>query len=204
MVVAAVAAVGLNNDDEPNVIGVVYDGNGGVDFDGSTTVSDTSNTVDRNFFTYDGRVFISWNTAADGSGTTYNPGDHIDYPSNGHVTLYAQWALSLNANMSAAGLTFRLVDSAGSSSVIHVGDNALPSDGRAGIMVTGPQGITWDYDETNGHFIGTVGNTTYALTMTFEGANVASMGLLSTGQPMVLFTFDGPVKADLTYLVSTH
>lgn len=200
IVVAAVVAIGFR-DDEPNVIGVVYDGNGGVDLSGKTTLSDTSNTVDTSFFTRDGMVFLSWNTMADGSGTTYNPGDHIDYPSNGHVTLYAQWAYSLNAKMTPGPLTFELVNAEGIGSAIHIGGVALPSDGRAGILVLGPEGITWSHDKDSGNFTGKIDNTTFTLLMTFEGANVEKMDLLN-GQPMVLFTYDGPVYADLTYLVS--
>ena len=36
-------------------------------------------------------VFASWNTAVDGSGTSYAPGDPIGFPTNGSLTLYAQW-----------------------------------------------------------------------------------------------------------------
>ena len=37
--------------------------------------------------------FIGWNTAQDGSGTMYQPGESVDFKpdSNGIVTLYAQW-----------------------------------------------------------------------------------------------------------------
>lgn len=38
---------------------------------------------------YAGHAFDSWNTAADGSGTTYDPGDDFTY--TGVTTLYAQW-----------------------------------------------------------------------------------------------------------------
>ena len=34
-------------------------------------------------------VFVNWNTKADGTGTTYNPGD--TYTANAALTLYAQW-----------------------------------------------------------------------------------------------------------------
>ncbi len=49
-----------------------------------------SSTVAENMFTETGKTFVSWNTAKDGSGTTYKPGDTIDY--YGYVLLYAQWA----------------------------------------------------------------------------------------------------------------
>ena len=40
---------------------------------------------------YEGRTFTGWNTAANGSGTTYNPGD--TYNTNQATTLYAQWVI---------------------------------------------------------------------------------------------------------------
>ena len=36
-------------------------------------------------------IFVNWNTKADGSGTTYNPGDPISVPANSSIQLYAQW-----------------------------------------------------------------------------------------------------------------
>lgn len=40
-----------------------------------------------------GYTFVAWNTAADGSGTTYLPGDALNLTSN--ITLYAMWTPSL-------------------------------------------------------------------------------------------------------------
>ena len=54
---------------------VTYNANGG-------TVSSSSKTVSQ--------IFTSWNTAANGSGTTYNAG--ATYSANANVTLYAQYA----------------------------------------------------------------------------------------------------------------
>lgn len=41
-------------------------------------------------FSNEGYVFIAWNTARDGSGTNYAPGDTI----SSNTTLYAVWRLS--------------------------------------------------------------------------------------------------------------
>jgi len=54
-----------------------------------------------------GYTFASWNTAADGTGTTYASGAALTIPTNG-VTLYAQWApvtytLTYNGNTSSGG-----------------------------------------------------------------------------------------------------
>ena len=45
-----------------------------------------------NPFSYEGYAFTGWNTAADGSGTSYAEGDEIVL--NGDLTLYAQWTES--------------------------------------------------------------------------------------------------------------
>lgn len=70
---------------------VTYDANGG-----TGSVTDTEKyakgaeaTVMSNSFTNDGKVFLSWNTAADGSGKTYYPNSTVKI--TGDVTLYAQW-----------------------------------------------------------------------------------------------------------------
>ena len=46
-------------------------------------------TVKSNSFTNVGKDFLSWNTAADGTGTTYYPNSTVEI--TGDVTLYAQW-----------------------------------------------------------------------------------------------------------------
>ena len=72
---------------------VTYDANGGTgtaptdtEYDNGTTV-----TVVGNYgaLTKDGYAFTGWNTAADGSGTTYNAGGELVITAN--TTLYAQW-----------------------------------------------------------------------------------------------------------------
>ena len=72
---------------------VTYDANGGT---GSMTDSDSpysgssSVTVLTNGFTApSSKVFSNWNTAADGSGTSYDPDDTFTITEN--TTLYAQW-----------------------------------------------------------------------------------------------------------------
>lgn len=50
----------------------------------------TPHTVKANGFTNLNKVFVNWNTKADGSGTAYTPGETFS-PSAGEMTLYAQW-----------------------------------------------------------------------------------------------------------------
>lgn len=50
---------------------------------------DTPTALTTNAFTRSGYTFLGWNTAANGSGTSY--GNGATYPFNADVTLYAQW-----------------------------------------------------------------------------------------------------------------
>lgn len=69
---------------------LTYDANGG----SGTMAEDISDAnghveIAENTFTKEGFTFSAWNTAAEGTGTSYDPGDIIDINSN--TTLYAQW-----------------------------------------------------------------------------------------------------------------
>lgn len=71
---------------------VVFDINGGAGTAPQQQTVDPGSDItlpDAAGFTLDGFHFVSWNTAADGSGTSYNIGDI--YTVDANVTLYAQW-----------------------------------------------------------------------------------------------------------------
>ncbi len=69
---------------------VRYNGNGGVGTMTEQTVADNTTITLRSCqFTRDGFTFTGWNTAADGTGASYNPGDEVTITSN--MTFYAQW-----------------------------------------------------------------------------------------------------------------
>lgn len=70
---------------------VSYNGNGadGGSTASQTKVSGTALTLRANGFTRTGFRFVEWNTAADGSGTSYAAGG--SYTANAAVTLYAIW-----------------------------------------------------------------------------------------------------------------
>lgn len=70
---------------------VSYNGNGNT---GGSTASQTKQsgvalTIAQNGFTRDKYVFVEWNTASDGTGTSYAPG--ASYTANAALTLYAIW-----------------------------------------------------------------------------------------------------------------
>lgn len=74
-----------------NTYAVTYNGNGA---DGGSTAAQTKTygvdlTISANGFTRDKYIFLYWNTASDGTGTTYEPGD--TYSTNAALTLYAIW-----------------------------------------------------------------------------------------------------------------
>ena len=91
-------------EDDKYSYSVIYNGNGGalaggiLSYGDSENVADTyelihSVTVDTNGFVYVNYTFTGWNTAPDGSGTAYAPGDSIGLTySDNTRTLYAQWA----------------------------------------------------------------------------------------------------------------
>ena len=81
----------------PGTLTINFDGNGST---GGSTASQqiaAGNTasLNTNGFTRSGYAFTGWNTAADGSGTSYTDGaDYTVTPATGDtaITLYAQWA----------------------------------------------------------------------------------------------------------------
>ena len=84
----------------PGTLTINFDGNGST---GGSTASQqiaAGNTasLNANGFTRNGYAFTGWNTAADGSGTSYTDGaDYTVTPATGDatVTLYAQWGPSI-------------------------------------------------------------------------------------------------------------
>lgn len=74
-----------------------YDANGGNGTMGDVVViAGSSVFLEQNGFTRPGYTFTGWNTEADGSGTSYQPGASITII-DGTRTLYAQWVMSVNS-----------------------------------------------------------------------------------------------------------
>jgi len=75
----------------PDKYTVSYNANGGSGAPSSQTKNyKTTLTLSSTKPTRSGYTFKSWNTKADGTGTSYSPG--AKYTSNANVTLYAQWS----------------------------------------------------------------------------------------------------------------
>ena len=83
---------------------VVYKRNGGsgVMIDKYSYMPGDAATVLESEFTADGAQFIGWNTKADGSGISYQPGDTVQMK-DGDAVLYAQWDGPVNNEEAAGG-----------------------------------------------------------------------------------------------------
>jgi uncharacterized repeat protein (TIGR02543 family)/LPXTG-motif cell wall-anchored protein/prepilin-type processing-associated H-X9-DG protein len=80
---------------EANEYKIVFNANGGTGaMDDQAMTYDVRANLSANAFTRTGYTFSGWNTAADGSGTSYVDGNsvvNLTTVHNGTVTLYAQW-----------------------------------------------------------------------------------------------------------------
>ena len=75
---------------------VKYDSNGGEgNMDDQSRIYDDKIALTENAFTFEGKTFNGWNTAADGSGTPYanEEVNNISSKDGDIVTLYAQWTI---------------------------------------------------------------------------------------------------------------
>ena len=128
---------------------VTYNPNGGT---GGTTDADitsgTQYTVKSDTeagVTRTGYTFASWNTAANGSGTTYQAGN--DLTVTGDVTLYAQWtplptfSVTYNPNGGTGGTT--------DADITSGTQYTVKSDTEAGVTRTGYTFASWN-TEANG------------------------------------------------------
>jgi len=79
---------------EPANYNVYYDANTGTgeqtDPQSPYAPGETVTVMDKETLSKSGYIFIEWNTAANGSGTDYNPGSKFTMPDT-DVTLFAQW-----------------------------------------------------------------------------------------------------------------
>ncbi len=199
ILVAVVAAVGLMGGDQEDygiTEGVVYFGNGGETLDGKSFYGITDETILESWFTYDGHVQAGWNTKSDGTGTSYNTGDSIDY-GNGIVKLYAMWDYAFSAYFHSSlstELEFYVGNSEHNSrvSIIPV---AL-SGSTAFLIVTG--GENWEVDDNNVfHGVSDDGKYSLTVTVTFNSGDPVAYTITSSGVPAIEFDFDCPVNVDI-------
>ena len=85
----------------PNM--VTFDGNGSTSGSTSAQTASLSTTLNANGFERTGYTFINWNTAANGSGASYN--SSYTYSFAASITLYAIWSQNLTISYSGNGAT---------------------------------------------------------------------------------------------------
>jgi uncharacterized repeat protein (TIGR02543 family) len=86
-------------------------------------------------FTRSGFTFGGWNTAADGSGTSYTAGNEITMPSSGTVDLFAQWIPDIISNVN---LTYNVNGGTGADIVTPYNLNtAAPITGKPDSFTNG-------------------------------------------------------------------
>lgn len=99
-------------------------------------------TVQANTFSYENRAFNGWNTASDGSGTSYAADD--TFPITGNTTLYAQWQLILQGSQ-----TYTVTYTVGNLYTIDSGQPPAAETYSTGTLATMPGPGTMvkaDYD----------------------------------------------------------
>ncbi len=88
---------------------VTFNTNGGTGGSMSNQTASSTTALTSNGFTKTGCAFLSWNTAADGSGTSYANGASYSFASD--ITLYAQWycgvshTVTFNSNGGSGSMT---------------------------------------------------------------------------------------------------
>ncbi|MCR5782495.1 MAG: CotH kinase family protein [Clostridia bacterium] len=84
--------INLNKGFAQNAAYFRYDPNGGNGhlYDAPILSAGEEITLCKNAYSKEGMVFVGWNTAADGTGETYSPGDKVTLEA-GYTVFYAQW-----------------------------------------------------------------------------------------------------------------
>lgn len=193
VVIAGLAvAVSTNEDSNKVTEGVNYHGNGGHLSNGKDVYGLTSHSVSENLFTNGGARFNSWNTKADGTGTTYNVGDHIDFASGKSVDLYAIWNNGSTFSVVSIFNNFTMYYEGQKLTMLSVLD--LPSSGSMDIVVQAavPGGVfsIVENDIIRYQIDDESSITEYMLALVFTGTTDCNVSLVD-GSPVVRIGFDG-------------
>ena len=133
------------NSDNFTVIGAYnlsYDANTGTGTMTGETGVHYAVVKDNGFTAPSGKVFFGWNTAANGTGDSYQPGDAIEL--NANTTLYAQWGTALTATWSVTKVDSKLYRGGGGYSVTVYLDQADwdASGNKDDLELTATEGVT--------------------------------------------------------------
>ena len=159
---------------------ITFDGNGatGGSMENQTISGDSipSGTLINNGFAKEGYVFVGWNTAADGSGTSYNGTYTAASTSETSRTLYAQWAPSAGTMQNYTKSTCQ---ANASSAPVYLTDKRDDKVYRARYI----NGNCWMVD--NLRFIGNTGDASGTMTLDSTTSNVASTYTESSPQTIL-------------------
>jgi len=122
---------------------VTFDGNGNDGGSMSAQSASSSTALTSNSFTQTGCTFTNWNTAANGSGTSYADGATYDFSAD--ITLYAQW----NCGSSCSSI-FSDDFSGTLSQWSNTGDWAINS-GELDHNLSGVSGSSYIYHDLGSH-----------------------------------------------------
>ena len=133
------------NSDNFTVIGAYdlnYDANTGTGTMTGETGVHYAVVKDNGFTAPSGKVFYGWNTAANGTGDSYQPGDAIEL--NANTTLYAQWGTELTATWSVTKVDSKLYRGGGGYSVtVYLDDEDWNASGnKDNLELTATEGVT--------------------------------------------------------------
>ena len=168
---------------------VTFNANGGSGSMSDQTASTTTNLT-TNSFTRSGYTFSGWNTAANGTGTSY--ADGASYPFTSSATLYAQWTLISSPTINTSGTLSVVNTTYGTASAsptsFSVSGSALTND----IIISAPSGYEISTSLASGYATsltleqggGSVSSTTIYVRLaatTAVGSYSGNISLTSTG-----------------------
>lgn len=200
--VVAIAAVAMSSDDKKDGVteGVNYHGNGGT-YEGKSVYGYTSHTVQSNQFTKSGSTFQSWNTKADGTGTTYKAGDNISYSSGSTVDLYAIWYSGHYLTSTTVGMYSTLTYN---GSTLTTTNTPLPDGGSATLTLAPKNSIvegslTVEGDRVTYQHQGDARTYTYYAVFTF-GGNTSYTIVANDDTFSITVTYDGSSDVNVTFI----
>lgn len=125
---------------------VTFNSNGGTGTMANQTAGVATNLTS-NAFTRSGYTFSGWNTASDGSGTSY--ANNASFPFTANTTLFAQWTVISTPTISSTGSLSSLTTTYGTASsntAFTVSGSALTND----IIITPPTGFQFSLSAASG------------------------------------------------------
>lgn len=207
IVVAAAVAIGFKDDDNGSHGSdtvIIYNGNGGTSFDGQSVVESSSATISSMGFSNGDTMFLSWNTSADGTGTSYSNGTTVSATPGDPITLYAQWGYMFVVDFSS-DVSSVLTPFFASSTISFEIDtysifNYIPASGEALIYIQSAVDMQWEFDGNN-RFTAQNGNTEYVVTISSTGTDNVDYFINTHGYPTMTFDIIGKptFKLDLAY-----